>query len=339
MKKEINPEETVKKGKLVLVGTITVGVACLCAGAYLAKKLKEKKEESEEISDIPVTIEIPKTEMPIPPVVPVEEAEESVEEPAVEIAEEIAEETAEEAVAEPAEEIPEAPVEEPAEAPVEEIIPIEELVADETEEVQEILKAMAMGLTVDEAAPAKALNTKAVEVMAEASQPDEDDYSGLSLNDLKIYVKTDYAHIKSNKITLGNDESVTITVEAPLGTVREDISVIYDSLLFSAAVDEPLEAEGKTFINVHVSGTFPCEGTVKVTTPHEEEKEEKGAAFKLEIVKLDYNNGRMVYWTPTGKKYHYDNECGGKNSTKTTVFDSVSVGLEPCIRCVLEAEE
>lgn len=43
------------------------------------------------------------------------------------------------------------------------------------------------------------------------------------------------------------------------------------------------------------------------------------------------SGGRTVYRTPTGKKYHFDPECGGKNSYETTI-DAVS-HLMPCSRC------
>lgn len=43
------------------------------------------------------------------------------------------------------------------------------------------------------------------------------------------------------------------------------------------------------------------------------------------------SGGRAVYRTPSGKKYHFDPDCGGKNSYKTTM-DAVS-HLKPCSKC------
>ena len=40
-----------------------------------------------------------------------------------------------------------------------------------------------------------------------------------------------------------------------------------------------------------------------------------------------------VYRTPSGKKYHYDKNCGGKNSYETTLSEAVSQGLTPCSKC------
>lgn len=40
-----------------------------------------------------------------------------------------------------------------------------------------------------------------------------------------------------------------------------------------------------------------------------------------------------VYRTPTGKKYHFDAECGGKNSFKFNLEDAIAEGLAPCSKC------
>lgn len=40
-----------------------------------------------------------------------------------------------------------------------------------------------------------------------------------------------------------------------------------------------------------------------------------------------------VFRTPSGKRYHFDAECGGKNSYKTTLEEAKSSGLTPCSKC------
>lgn len=40
-----------------------------------------------------------------------------------------------------------------------------------------------------------------------------------------------------------------------------------------------------------------------------------------------------VYRTPSGKRYHTDAECGGKNSFKVTQSEAVNAGLTPCSKC------
>lgn len=40
-----------------------------------------------------------------------------------------------------------------------------------------------------------------------------------------------------------------------------------------------------------------------------------------------------VYRTPYGKRYHFDPDCGGKNSYKITLKSAQGVGLTPCKKC------
>ena len=43
--------------------------------------------------------------------------------------------------------------------------------------------------------------------------------------------------------------------------------------------------------------------------------------------------GRMVYVTPTGKRYHYSASCAGKNATEATLEQAQNMGLTPCKNC------
>lgn len=45
------------------------------------------------------------------------------------------------------------------------------------------------------------------------------------------------------------------------------------------------------------------------------------------------NTSQGVYCTPSGKKYHLDAECGGKNSYSATIEDALYSGLTPCSKC------
>lgn len=45
------------------------------------------------------------------------------------------------------------------------------------------------------------------------------------------------------------------------------------------------------------------------------------------------SHGRQVYRTPHGKRYHFDPDCGGKNSYQITMGAAISAGLTPCKKC------
>lgn len=45
------------------------------------------------------------------------------------------------------------------------------------------------------------------------------------------------------------------------------------------------------------------------------------------------SNSRTVYITPTGKKYHYDNNCNGGTYIPSTLAEAQANGLTPCKKC------
>lgn len=52
----------------------------------------------------------------------------------------------------------------------------------------------------------------------------------------------------------------------------------------------------------------------------------------------DFNDGKTsqgVYRTPSGKRYHLDAECGGKNSFSVTMEEALDAGLTPCAKCAI----
>ena len=47
----------------------------------------------------------------------------------------------------------------------------------------------------------------------------------------------------------------------------------------------------------------------------------------------DDSNGKTVYRTPSGSRYHLDPDCGGKNSYSVTIDKAKNAGLTPCKTC------
>lgn len=46
------------------------------------------------------------------------------------------------------------------------------------------------------------------------------------------------------------------------------------------------------------------------------------------------SGGRIIYITPTGRRYHYDNHCNGGTYIESTLEEALSRNLTPCNRCV-----
>lgn len=54
-----------------------------------------------------------------------------------------------------------------------------------------------------------------------------------------------------------------------------------------------------------------------------------------EVSKKDNNANNTVYYTLTGKKYHYENPCGKGEYLPISLKEAEQKGLEPCKKCVL----
>lgn len=132
-------------------------------------------------------------------------------------------------------------------------------------------------------------------------------------------------------------------------------------ICFSATGDVPNEPEPKTNISGVVAQTDDETTTEELTTESatKESTTEKETTSKqvtsnttttqkqtttkkitttqkqttTKKVNSPNSNGVSVYRTPSGKRYHFDPDCGGKNSYKISLDDAKSVGLTPCQKC------
>ena len=72
---------------------------------------------------------------------------------------------------------------------------------------------------------------------------------------------------------------------------------------------------------------------LQVSEDHGTQSSESESVTSTVPNELSHQQSRVVYRTPTGKRYHFDPECGGKNSTATTLDAAVDSGLTPCKKC------
>lgn len=81
------------------------------------------------------------------------------------------------------------------------------------------------------------------------------------------------------------------------------------------------------------SGTTVATTTIATTKPTTTEEKITEPPQVIEQPKIN-NQSKTVYITPTGKKYHYDNHCNGGSYNPSTLEEALSLGLEPCKKCV-----
>ena len=146
----------------------------------------------------------------------------------------------------------------------------------------------------------------------------------------------DYDHFTDAAIHLGNDEAITISIETSLPDMDyDDFLILYDENLLKYEpffINENLN--GKTLIKYRLWSISPGESEIQVVSCFElVEKGEECTVYSLKVIGLDSKEGRVVYYTPTGDKYHFSADCAGENGMATTLWEAEIAGYEPCGKC------
>ena len=157
----------------------------------------------------------------------------------------------------------------------------------------------------------------------------------LEVSDLSVKTLTDYAHTDTEVIFLGNDEGVTITISTSVvDMTTDDLVIIYDDSLLSVKVSEPVRSGSRTVIELYVTGKTSCETEMAICTTYDVEMQgDEATGYLLDIRKLNATEGRVVYVTSSGDKYHFSESCAGGYSTKTTYRDAKVYEYDPCGKC------
>ena len=171
------------------------------------------------------------------------------------------------------------------------------------------------------------------------SAAEEDVFAYNQVEDYSISTLTDYAH-GSDGIVLGNDEGVTVTIKAkPAGLTAEDFLFMYDEKeLHYTVKNVRSDAKAKTTeIVLYVTALIPCQTVFEVYSVSDiidyYEDEEGIPYIPVRIYSLNYQDGRVVYVSNTGEKYHFSRECCGEYAVKTTLWDARDYNYEPCKKC------
>ena len=157
-----------------------------------------------------------------------------------------------------------------------------------------------------------------------------DSESHLTAKDLTVRTRTDYAH-SGGSVTLGQDEGVTITIKAENNTLDiSDIILIYDETLLTVTIAK----KDDSTLDAYVTGNIACNTDISIYTAYDVAVNNTDIeGYTIDIVKLDAENGSIVYTTPYGEKYHVSEACAGENATKTTRYDAMALGYTPCRKC------
>ena len=181
-----------------------------------------------------------------------------------------------------------------------------------------------------------------------------DNKKDTSKTDNKTIVKeiTSQEENKIREIYVGKAARL-IFFALPYEVKEEDFIVVAEDLkVVDVVFDSITGVDGKKVITINVIGK-----TVGQTDVYIKSNDEKIFSNKVNIIvneeveqeqssqeqpseeqpsqeQSSEDTSRTVYVTPSGKKYHYDPQCGGKNSSDTTLNKAKNRGKEPCKKCV-----
>ena len=153
--------------------------------------------------------------------------------------------------------------------------------------------------------------------------------------DWTISSYTDYAH-DSEIIILGNKEGVELSIEAPKPNLTfDDFAVMYDEELLACEEKTIIDSfKDKTILKYRITHTSPGTSEVFVVSMYEYiELGDECLGYSLTVRGLDQTDGRIVYVTPSGEKYHLSESCAGENAIATTLWDVRQYEYEPCGKC------
>lgn len=158
-----------------------------------------------------------------------------------------------------------------------------------------------------------------------------------AVDDYKVSFMTDYAHASNEIVYLGNDEGAEFTVTAqPAGLTADDFFFYADEAMLKCTVTDVIDDPdiNRTIIRWRVEGI--AEGLSEIYIFSNYDYIVLGddcSIVSCSIRKLDSADGRVVYVTDNGDKYHYSEACAGENAVKTTLMDAESLEYEPCSKC------
>lgn len=183
-------------------------------------------------------------------------------------------------------------------------------------------------------------NTASQDSQTESYDNTDSENPYIKLTKLEVRTETDYAHAFDDSIILGNGEGVTIQCTvSPATASEEDVLILYDDSEFDSVLQKSYKSGNNDMVyDFRVTGKKECQSYIYVVSTYDyirdyENQLQNVDVYGVYIHKLNSSDGKIVYITPDGEKYHYSKNCAGANAYETTVYDAEAVELERCKKC------
>lgn len=116
--------------------------------------------------------------------------------------------------------------------------------------------------------------------------------------------------------------------------IKRLLSIAFVMVLLSVFVgcDDGYEVDSSFFEN-----TFVTSSKEMVSSKFVESQETTSSAVQsseVSITQESETNSKTVYITPSGKRWHLNENCAGKNAMATTLEKAEEKSLTPCKKCV-----
>jgi len=205
---------------------------------------------------------------------------------------------------------------------------IEDLPEEEAEAVEDAAEQAVEEVTED-----------AIDATTDAATIDPADIPYTRITDMSLSMQTEYAHgqdLYDDRMILGNDEMGAIVITAsPANLTFDDFYISWESDDLELYYVDPTSDGDTTTLVLYVEGTSPVTDYICIWSSYDLVAQ-GGAAEPLTVpvVKLDSTDGRVVYVTMSGSKYHYSQECAGDGAIATCYYDVKNTSLDnPCGKC------
>ena len=150
----------------------------------------------------------------------------------------------------------------------------------------------------------------------------------------EVYVKTDN-NIESNKVTIKIIDNERIEQEKIAKEEQQKKEAEEQAKKVAEEQAKQKAKEVNTNSTSKQSSTSSKSSKKKSTCSSSSQTTTNNAKKSSSSSSSNSNNthGKVIYRTPYGKKYHFDPDCGGKNSYQVTLDAAKSAGLTPCQKC------